>query len=199
MILFYALYLLQISGSGITQPGQRRENHLDDRQKTSVGSSTDMKPPFSSIGQSPVITPTDAPSANKVLYFHHVFWAWYDWCDLPHLYFCLLVLLLVLFRWLYFLATVAAAANVIIIISWFCPSVPIPVPWICFCQYVSATCEQFLLITQGHTYWAFFLLSFSNFMLSFFDLLIDVEFGSALNIETLVAAAEKRETPIEVL
>lgn len=73
MILFYALYLLQISGSGITQPGQRRENHLDDRQKTSVGSSTDMKPPLASIGQSPVITPTDAPSANKVLYFHHVF------------------------------------------------------------------------------------------------------------------------------
>jgi len=43
------------------------------------------------------------------------------------------------------------------------------------------------------------MLSFSNFMPSFFDLLIDVEFGSALNIETLVAAAEKRETPIEVL
>ncbi|XP_039684486.1 CCR4-NOT transcription complex subunit 1 isoform X2 [Medicago truncatula] len=56
---------VEISGSGITQPGQRRENHLDDRQKTSVGSSTDMKPPLASIGQSPVITPTDAPSANK--------------------------------------------------------------------------------------------------------------------------------------
>jgi hypothetical protein len=79
MILFYALYLLQIGGPGITQPGQqhmslqlqqRRENHLDDRQKTSVGLSTDMKPPLASIGQSPVIAPTDAPSANKVLYFH---------------------------------------------------------------------------------------------------------------------------------
>jgi hypothetical protein len=33
-------------------------------------------------------------------------------------------------------------------------------------------------------------------MLCFFDLSIDVGFGSALNIETLVAAAEKRETPI---
>jgi hypothetical protein len=36
-------------------------------------------------------------------------------------------------------------------------------------------------------------------MLRFFDLSIDLGFGSALNIETLVAAAEKRETPIEVL
>lgn len=29
-------------------------------------------------------------------------------------------------------------------------------------------------------------------------LISDAEFGSALNIETLVAAAERRETPIEV-
>jgi len=48
---------------------QRRENPLDDRLKASVGSSTDVKPLLSSLGQSSVLTPTDASSTNKVLYF----------------------------------------------------------------------------------------------------------------------------------
>lgn len=51
---------------------QRRENPLDDRHKASVGSSTDAKPLLASLGQSPVVTTTDASSANKVRYFYLV-------------------------------------------------------------------------------------------------------------------------------
>ncbi|CAJ1948188.1 unnamed protein product [Sphenostylis stenocarpa] len=65
----------QLSGSSVIQPGQqhlslqlqqRRENALDDRHKASVGSSTDVKPLLSSLGQSSVLTPIDAPSTNKL-------------------------------------------------------------------------------------------------------------------------------------
>jgi CCR4-NOT transcription complex subunit 1 len=51
---------------------QRRENPMDDRHKPPVGSSTDMRPPLASLGQSPVITPADNSSPIKVPYIHHV-------------------------------------------------------------------------------------------------------------------------------
>ncbi|KAL9303652.1 hypothetical protein ACSQ67_020915 [Phaseolus vulgaris] len=65
----------QLSGPTVIQPGQqhlslqlqqRRENLLDDRHKASVGSSTDVKPQLSSLGQSSVLTPTDASNTNKL-------------------------------------------------------------------------------------------------------------------------------------
>ncbi|XP_073219959.1 uncharacterized protein [Cicer arietinum] len=111
-------HLEQLSGSTGQQHlslQQRRENPLDDRHKTSVGSSTDMKPPLASLGQSPVITQADASTANKL-----------------H-------------------STVSASSML-------------------------SSSPGFVRPSRGAT---------------------STRFGSALNIETLVAAAEKRETPIE--
>ncbi|XP_061369489.1 uncharacterized protein LOC133312337 [Gastrolobium bilobum] len=115
---------VELSGSSIIPPGQqqvslqlqqRRENPLDDRQKASVGSSTDVKPLLSSLGQSSLVTPADTSSTNKL-----------------H-------------------STVSASSM------------------------LSST-PGFVRASRGAT---------------------STRFGSALNIETLVAAAEKRETPIE--
>ncbi|KAG5009551.1 hypothetical protein JHK87_018066 [Glycine soja] len=116
---------VQLSGSSVIQPGQqhlsmqlqqRRENPLDDRLKASVGSSTDVKPLLSSLGQSSVLTPTDASSTNKL-----------------H-------------------STVSTSSM------------------------LSSSSPGFVRPSRGTT---------------------SARFGSALNIETLVAAAEKREIPIE--
>ncbi|TKY68978.1 CCR4-NOT transcription complex subunit 1 [Spatholobus suberectus] len=114
----------QLSGSNIIQPGQhhlslqlqqRRENPLDDRHKTSVGPSADVKPLLSSLGQSSVLTPTDVSSTNKL-----------------H-------------------GTVSTSSML-------------------------SSSPGFVRPSRGAT---------------------STRFGSALNIETLVAAAEKREIPIE--
>lgn len=51
---------------------QRRDIPLDDRLKASVGSSTDVKPLLYSVGQPSVVTPSDASSTNKVLYFYYL-------------------------------------------------------------------------------------------------------------------------------
>ncbi|KAE9600761.1 putative CCR4-Not complex component, Not1, CCR4-NOT transcription complex subunit 1, HEAT [Lupinus albus] len=110
--------------SNIIQPGkqhmplqlqQRRDIPLDHRYKASVGlgSSTDIKPLLSSLGQSSVVTPPDASNTNKL-----------------H-------------------STVSALPML---------------------------ASGFVRPSRGAT---------------------SARFGSALNIETLVAAAEKRETPIE--
>ncbi|KAG5037361.1 hypothetical protein JHK86_018201 [Glycine max] len=116
---------VELSGSSVIQPGQqhlsmqlqqRRENPLDDRLKASVGSSTDVKPLLSSLGQSSVLTPTDASSTNKL-----------------H-------------------STVSTSSM------------------------LSSSSPGFVRPSRGTT---------------------SARFGSALNIETLVAAAEKREIPIE--
>ncbi|KAK7386118.1 hypothetical protein VNO78_26091 [Psophocarpus tetragonolobus] len=115
----------QLSGATVIQPGQhhlslqlqqRRENPLDDRHKASVGSSTDVKPLLSSLGQSSVPTPTEASSTNKL-----------------H-------------------STVSTSSM------------------------LSSSSPGFVRPSRGAT---------------------STRFGSALNIETLVAAAEKREIPIE--
>ncbi|WJX85826.1 hypothetical protein P8452_68221 [Trifolium repens] len=119
-----ALGHAELSGSSMIQPGQqhlslqlqqRRENPLDDRHKPPVGSSTDMRPPLGSLGQSPVITPADNSSPIKI----------------P--------------------STVSASPML-------------------------SSSPGFVRPSRGTT---------------------STRFGSALNIETLVAAAEKRETPIE--
>ncbi|CAL5195221.1 unnamed protein product [Lathyrus oleraceus] len=115
---------VELSGSSIIQPGQqhlsmqlqqRRDNSLDDSHKTSVGSSTDMKPPLASLGQSSVIIPADTSSGNK-------------------------------------LHNPVSASSML------------------------SSSPGFVRPSRGTT---------------------STRFGSALNIETLVAAAEKRETPIE--
>ncbi|XP_027908150.1 CCR4-NOT transcription complex subunit 1 isoform X1 [Vigna unguiculata] len=114
----------QLGGSTVIQPGQqhlslqlqqRRENPLDDRHKASVGSSTDVKPLLSSLGQSSVL-PTDASNTNK-------------------------------------LHTSVSTSSML-----------------------SSSSPGFVRPSRGPT---------------------STRFGSALNIETLVAAAEKREIPIE--
>ncbi|XP_045789212.1 CCR4-NOT transcription complex subunit 1 [Trifolium pratense] len=119
-----ALAHAELSGSSMIQPGQqhlspqlqqRRENPLDDRHKPPVGSSTDTRPPLASLGQSPVITPADTSSPNRI----------------P--------------------GTVSASSML-------------------------SSSPGFVRPPRGTT---------------------STRFGSALNIETLVAAAEKRETPIE--
>lgn len=73
---------------------QRRDNSLDDSHKTSVGSSTDMKPPLASLGQSSVIIPADTSSGNKVpvlsVFLEHDV----NGVMSPLLYFCVLMLLL---------------------------------------------------------------------------------------------------------
>ncbi|WJX33134.1 hypothetical protein P8452_21375 [Trifolium repens] len=118
-----ALGHAELSGSSMIQPGQqhlslqlqqRRENPLDDRHKPLVGSSTDMRPPLASLGQSPVITQADYSSPIKI----------------P--------------------STVSASSML-------------------------SSSPGFVRPSRGTT---------------------STRFGSALNIETLVAAAEKRETPI---
>ncbi|GAU24430.1 hypothetical protein TSUD_391390 [Trifolium subterraneum] len=120
-----ALGHAELSGSSMIQPGQqhlslqlqqRRENPLDDRHKPPVGSSTDMRPPLASLGQSPVITLADTSSPKP-----------------PP-------------------STVSASSM------------------------LSSSSPGFVRPPRGTT---------------------STRFGSALNIETLVAAAEKRETPIE--
>ncbi|RDY03477.1 putative serine/threonine protein kinase IREH1, partial [Mucuna pruriens] len=122
--------IAQLSGSSVIQPGQRhlslqlqqrRENPLVDRHKASVGSSTDVKPMLSSLGQSSVLTPSDASSTNKL--------------------------------------------N--------------------FVQLHSTVSTSSMLSSPG-------IVRPSHGATS-------TRFRSALNIETLVAAAEKRETPIEAL
>ncbi|XP_019427326.1 PREDICTED: CCR4-NOT transcription complex subunit 1-like isoform X1 [Lupinus angustifolius] len=115
---------VKLNASSIIQPGQqhmplqlqqRRDIPLDHRYKASfgLGSSTDVKPLLSSLGQSSVVTPPDASNINKL-----------------H-------------------STVSAS---------------------------SMLASGFVRPSRGAT---------------------SARFGSALNIETLVAAAEKRETPIE--
>ncbi|MED6130919.1 hypothetical protein PIB30_005208 [Stylosanthes scabra] len=113
----------QLNGSGVVQPGQqhislqlqqRRDIPLDDRHKASVGSSTDVKPLLSSVGQSSVVTPADTSSSNK-------------------------------------LHSTGSTSSML-------------------------SSPGFVRPSRGAT---------------------STRFGSALNIETLVAAAEKRETPIE--
>nr|XP_025640967.1 CCR4-NOT transcription complex subunit 1 isoform X1 [Arachis hypogaea] len=113
----------QLNGSGVIQPGQqhislqlqqRRDIPLDDRHKASVGSSTDVKPILSSVGQSSAVTPADTSSSNK-------------------------------------LHSTGSASSML-------------------------SSPGFVRPSRGAT---------------------STRFGSALNIETLVAAAEKRETPIE--
>ncbi|KAJ1388195.1 CCR4-NOT transcription complex subunit 1, CAF1-binding domain [Sesbania bispinosa] len=114
----------QLGGSSVIHPGQphlpmqlqqRRENPLDDRHKASGGSSADVKPLLSSLGQSSVVTPADTSSSNK-------------------------------------LHTTVSASSML------------------------SSSPGFVRPSRGAT---------------------STRFGSALNIETLVAAAEKRETPIE--
>lgn len=78
----FAVSLLpQLTGSSVIQPGQphlsmqlqqRHENSFDDRHKASIGSSSDVKPLLSTLGQSSVVTPADASSTNKVLQFYFV-------------------------------------------------------------------------------------------------------------------------------
>ncbi|KAJ7950880.1 putative CCR4-NOT transcription complex protein [Quillaja saponaria] len=94
---------------------QRHETPLDDRHKASSGSSHDMKPLISSVGQSSVVPPGDNSSSQRLQ------------------------------------NTISAPAML-------------------------SSSPGFVRPTRGPT---------------------STRFGSALNIETLVAAAEKRETPIE--
>ncbi|XP_057455962.1 uncharacterized protein LOC130747140 isoform X2 [Lotus japonicus] len=115
---------VELTGSSVIQPGQphlsmqlqqRHENSFDDRHKASIGSSSDVKPLLSTLGQSSVVTPADASSTNK-------------------------------------LHSIVSTSSML------------------------SSSPGFVRPSRGAT---------------------SAKFGSVLNIETLVAAAEKRETPIE--
>ncbi|KAI4356708.1 hypothetical protein L6164_000708 [Bauhinia variegata] len=115
---------VEFNGSSVIHPGQqlpslqvqqRQEVSIDDRHKASAGSSNDVKPVLSSMGQSSAVAPGDTSSTNKI---HN---------------------------------TVSAPSML-------------------------SSSPGFVRPTRTTP---------------------SARFGSALNIETLVAAAEKRETPIE--
>lgn len=169
--------LLQANTSSIVQLSsplqihQRYENSFDDCHKASLSSSNEVKPLISSVGHTSVTPTGDASGSQKVCFIHIISFFPIGACSF------ILVIVCTCFcckNSLYKLRPVLLPCSLIPLVL-FVLHEPLLLQVILNslpCQYAGLC---WTVLTHFYT-----------------------EFGSALNIETLVAAAEKRDTPIEV-